>query len=163
SMEGSMTIRRICSLSSPIKFHQLTTLLCLLMALGVLAVAKAGQQAAVTLGVGSSIERELKGGEAHTFRVNLTSGQFFHVVIDQRGIDVAATLLAPDRQQITKVDGPNGAYGPEPVVVVAERAGDYLLEVSSSDKKAAPGRYEIRVIALRDATPADRNHVLAER
>src|SRR5215208_2011537 len=34
------------------------------------------------------IERELSGGESHSYLLTLAAGQFFHAVIDQRGIDV---------------------------------------------------------------------------
>lgn len=118
---------------------------------------------ATVLTTESPIERELKGGEAHSFRVNLTPGQFLQVIVEQKGIDVVVTLFGPDGKQITRMDSPNDNQGPEPIVVVAEHSGDYGLEVRSRNSKASTGRYEIRIVAQRAATPKDNEHVAAER
>jgi len=138
-------------------------LLCSLIAINVLSATQAPQKNVTTLEPGLPIERDLKGGEAHTFQVKLASGQFLHVVVDQRGVDVVVTLLRPGGEQVARADSPNGSYGPEPVVVAAAESGDYRLEVSSPNKNAPAGRYEIKILALREATPTDSNHVAAER
>jgi hypothetical protein len=39
------------------------------------------------------IERELKSGESHSYRVSLKTGQFLHLTIEQRGIDVVVGCL----------------------------------------------------------------------
>src|SRR5947207_375600 len=57
------------------------------------------------------IERGLAGGEAHSYSVALTAGQYLHVVVEQKGIDVVVTLSGPDAQKIAEVDSPNGAQG----------------------------------------------------
>jgi CHAT domain-containing protein/tetratricopeptide (TPR) repeat protein len=138
-------------------------ILCLLMMFGASSAAKAPQHDVTALEPGRAIERDLKGGEAHTFRVRLASGQFLHAVVMQKGIDVGVTVLRPDGQPLAKLDSPNSDSGPEPVVLVAEEPGDYRLEVSSPNPRAPAGRYEIRIINLREATPTDRNHVAAEQ
>jgi hypothetical protein len=98
---------------------------------------------------GAPIERELKGGEVHAYRLTLVVGQYLRVVVEQRGIDVVVTLAGPDGQKITEVDSPNGSQGPEPVSVVAEASGTYRLEVRSLEKTAAAGRYEVKIEELR--------------
>jgi CHAT domain-containing protein/tetratricopeptide (TPR) repeat protein len=105
---------------------------------------------------GKPIERELSGGAVHAYSIQLTEGQFLSVIVDQRGIDVAVTLLGPDGKQIEKVDSPNGANGPEPLSVLAKASGLYLIEVRSLDTKIRAGRYEVRIEALREATPEDK-------
>jgi len=104
---------------------------------------------------GKSIERELAGGDVHAYSINVTAGKFLGVIVDQRGIDVILALFAPDGKQLTEVDSPNGTQGPEPISVVAKASGLYRLEVRVPDKKAAAGRYEAKIEALRDATPED--------
>ena len=116
-----------------------------------------------SLEAGKLIEKTLAGGEAHNYRVTVAAGQYLHATIEQRGIDLIVTLFAPSGQKIIEVDSPNGDEGPEPVSLVAEIAGDYRIEVRSSDKQARPGRYEARIDALRVATEADRTRVTAER
>jgi CHAT domain-containing protein len=120
-------------------------------------------QEVTTLESGSPIVKSLKGGETHAYRVHLSAGWFLHVVVDQKGIDVVVTALAPDGHALTRVDSPNGMNGAEPLVMIADGMGDYRLEVSSPNKQAPAGRYDIRILALREARPADRDHVAAER
>ncbi|HEX8290126.1 MAG TPA: CHAT domain-containing tetratricopeptide repeat protein, partial [Pyrinomonadaceae bacterium] len=57
----------------------------------------------------------------------------------------------------------NGSYGPEPVSAVAEESGEYTIEVRSPDKKAAAGRFGLRLEALREPTPEDRSRAGAEQ
>jgi tetratricopeptide (TPR) repeat protein len=121
------------------------------------------QQDAATVGLGFSVERELKGGETNSFRIPMTSGQFLYVIVDQRGIDVAVTLVGPDGKPLAKADSPNSNHGPEPLVSIAEVSGDYRIEVSAPSKNAPIGRYEISIVALRETTATDREHVAAEK
>jgi CHAT domain-containing protein/tetratricopeptide (TPR) repeat protein len=109
------------------------------------------------------VERELKGGESHSYRVNLTSGQFLYALVEQKGVDVEVALFAPDGHQLAVADSPNDLWGPEPILLVAETPGDYRVEVRAPNSKAPAGRYEIKPITLREATPADKEHVAAER
>src|SRR5262245_22918424 len=53
-------------------------------------------------------EGQLAGGQTHDYHLNLAAGQFLHVVVDQRGIDVVVRLFAPDGKQLIEVDSPNG-------------------------------------------------------
>jgi len=111
----------------------------------------------------SPVERELKGGESHSYLVNLAAGQFLHALVEQKGVDLEVVLFAPDNQQLAVFDSPNDLWGPEPILVVAEAAGDYRVEVRAPSSTAPAGRYEIKPFVLREATPTDRQHVAAER
>ncbi|MBA2525376.1 MAG: CHAT domain-containing protein [Pyrinomonadaceae bacterium] len=121
------------------------------------------QQDSTLIELGTNIARELKGGEAHTFRLNLISGQFVRVVVNQKGIDVAVTLFGPDGKQIAYVDNPNGKWGAEPAIAIAEISAEHRLEVRSPNKDADAGSYEIKVVDLREATAKDKDFVAAER
>lgn len=116
-----------------------------------------------TLEAGNPIERELAGGEAHSYRVTLAAGQYLHVVVDQRGIDVVVALFSPDGEQVSEIDSPNGTAGPEPLGHVTEADGSYRLDVRSLVKEALSGRYQIRIEELRAATPHDKDRLKAER
>ena len=118
--------------------------------------------AILELKVGAPVERELKAGEAHSYIAKLASGQYLHVVVEQKGIDVVVRLFGPDGQKISEVDSPNGTQGPEPLSMIAEVAGDYRLEVRSLEEKAQPGRYEVNVQELRAATKKDRDRIAAQ-
>jgi CHAT domain-containing protein/predicted negative regulator of RcsB-dependent stress response len=112
---------------------------------------------------GATVERSLSGGQAHDYRVHLESGQFFHAVVEQHGIDVEVLFTGPDGKTIGHIDSPNSEWGPEPMVAVSEVAGDYRLRVSSGNPQSAPGKYILRVVTIRQATSQDRNNVTANR
>jgi CHAT domain-containing protein/Tfp pilus assembly protein PilF len=105
----------------------------------------------------------MAGGETHLYRVTLGVGQYLRVVVEQKGIDVAVTLISPGGARLLEVDSPNASYGAEPLSAVVEESGDYTLEVRSPDKRAPVGHYELRVEALREPTPSDRAQMSAER
>ena len=111
----------------------------------------------------SAVERDLKGGETHSYRVSLTSGEFFYALVEQKGIDVVVTLLGPEAEKLSVTDSPNDRWDSEPILIIATRTGDYRVDVSSPNSRVAQGRYEIRIIAQREASPADKGHVAAQR
>lgn len=115
------------------------------------------------LKLGEKIERELAGGQGHSYRVMMTAGQYMHVVVEQKGIDVAVRLFGPDGKQLFDVDSPNGTRGPEPVFIVADIAAVYRLDVEALDKKALSGRYEINVKELRESTAPDLDRMAEQK
>ena len=65
-----------------------------------------------------------------------------HVVVDQRGVDVMASLDAPDRTRIADVDSPDFSFGPELLSALAASTGEYWLSIPQEtvppDASAAP-------------------------
>ncbi len=113
------------------------------------------------LAPGKPIERELAGGESHSYQVKLAAGQFCDVVVDQRGIDVIVAFYGPDGQKLVQIDSPNDVNGPEPLSLVANASSNYRLEVRSPNRYATRGRYEIRIQQLRPSTPRDESRITA--
>jgi len=111
---------------------------------------------------GTSADRELLPGDAQAFTVTLREGDFLHLVVDQRGVDVVATLSDPAGRELLQVDTPNGSFGPESLFVVAGQSGQYRLAVRSLDARAS-GRYAVRIATLRRAGAADRERAAAAR
>jgi tetratricopeptide (TPR) repeat protein len=105
---------------------------------------------------GKRIKRELAGGQQHSYRVGLSSEQFLKLVVEQQGIDVVVQVLGPDGKQILEFDTENVIHGEESVLLVADAAGDYRLNVRTKQERAAAGGYEIRIEELRIATELDR-------
>jgi CHAT domain-containing protein len=120
------------------------------------------QQDAGNLPPLSAVERELKGGETHSYQVALVAGQFLYAQIEQQGIDLVVDLHDPSNQKIADADSPNDTWGAEPIVLVANSSGNYRVDIRSPNKTAVPGRYKIRIIASREATATDKAHVAAE-
>jgi CHAT domain-containing protein/Tfp pilus assembly protein PilF len=118
----------------------------------------------VFLELGKPIEREISGDENHQYQITLQAGQYLHVVVEQRGIDVMVTLFDPKGQQLSVSDSPNDFQGPEPVSVVADVSGNYRLEVRQLEQGTTnSGRYEVTVKELQTATEQHRRLVAAER
>jgi len=105
---------------------------------------------------GKAIERELAGGQSHSYQITLAAGQYLNLLIEQRGIDVVVKVFGLDGKQITEFDSEIRAQGQEIVSLVAEEAGSYRLNVVATQKDVPAGRYVIREIVLRDATEKDR-------
>ncbi|HZS07392.1 MAG TPA: CHAT domain-containing protein [Blastocatellia bacterium] len=112
---------------------------------------------------GKPVERELKGGESHAYRVTLGSAQFVRVVVDQRGIDVAIRFSGPDGKQLTEVNLSPNTRGTDPACWIAETAGDYQIEISAAGKEAPRGRYQLSLAELHPATGQDHSRVIAQR
>ncbi len=127
------------------------------------ALSQQQRESASTLNPGEVIEREMAGVAVHSYRVALKAGQFVHVAVEQKGIDVVLTLIDPNGAPLIEADSPNGAVGPESLSYIAERPGTYILKISSLEKEAPAGRYTVKLDELRAATPQDRTRLAAER
>ncbi len=139
----------------------------LLFSLSIALAVRAQNQAAPAeirqLELNKPIERELKGSEAHTYEITLAANQYLNVMVEQKGIDVVVQVIAPDGKPIMEVDSPNGDKGPEPVQFISVSAGRYKLKVSSLEKDAPAGHYEIHLKTLRVAYDEDRALLEKER
>lgn len=125
--------------------------------------AAQGESDVRLLELGKPIEREIAGGQSHLYQVSLAEGQYLSIVVDQRGVDLVATLAGPDGKKLIEVDSPNGTQGPEPLKWIVKAAGIYRMEVRSLEKDAKPGRYEAKIVELRAATDRDRDLVEADK
>jgi hypothetical protein len=57
-------------------------------------------QESVSLEPGKRVEREFSGGQSHSYKITAISDQYLHIVVEQRGIDVAVALFTPDGKKI---------------------------------------------------------------
>jgi CHAT domain-containing protein/Tfp pilus assembly protein PilF len=105
---------------------------------------------------GRPVERELAGGQSHSYQLTLAADQYVLVVVEQRGIAVVVQLLGPDNKQIMEFDSEARDYGQQFVSQVADVSGSYQLNLRANQEAAQAGRYEIRVAELRAATERDR-------
>ncbi|HKP80864.1 MAG TPA: CHAT domain-containing protein [Pyrinomonadaceae bacterium] len=153
---------RPSNLASKSFAHNLSIVVVVSLCLCKGAAATQGESTSSPLEPGKPIERSINAGEAHSYTLGLTSGQYAHIAVDQRGVDVVVSIFAPDGTRLVQVDMPNGNYGPEPVSLVAETTGAYRVEVLSTSPKM-PGRYEVRLEELRAATEPDRHRIAAQK
>jgi CHAT domain-containing protein/tetratricopeptide (TPR) repeat protein len=115
-----------------------------------------------TLEPGKPIERELLGGQSHAYQLVLAAGQYLHLLVEQRGIDVVIKVYGLGGSQLTEMNSLPEARGAESILFIAEAAGRYRVEVSATEKEALGGRYEIKIAESHAAIAADRERVAAE-
>src|SRR5262245_46766240 len=84
------------------------------------------------------IERELTGGQPHSYQMTLAAGQYIKLLIDQRGIDLAVRLFGPDGKLIIEFDSEKWMQGQEIVELAVEAPGIYRLGVGTRQKNVAP-------------------------
>src|SRR6266404_1522426 len=101
------------------------------------------QQTNQSLVPGATVEKNLSSGETESYAVLLGAGDFVSITIEQQGIDVALSVLAPDGHQVSQMDTPNGLWGKEKVAVLASLPGKYQIVVNSKDKGVAPGDFSL--------------------
>jgi len=150
-----IVITLLLALSAPVKLLPVTS------AQASASIARQGNDDEIV--VGKPVERELAGNAAHNYRLRVEAGQYLQLLVEQRGIDVVVSLFDADGKKLTEIDSPNGTQGPEPLAILVEQTGTYRLEVRSLEKDAPAGRYEVKIVAQRLATPQDKQQIAAER
>jgi tetratricopeptide (TPR) repeat protein len=114
------------------------------------------------LAPGQTVERELKGGEAHTYLISLRQGEFLRVLVEQKTVNLVVRLRSGAGAKLAEVDFTEEG-GQEPVSYEAAAGGEYILEVSPTDAKARAGRYGFNSSVRPRATEEDRARMAAER
>ena len=120
-----------------------------------------GEAAKRHLRLAEALEREIAPEEVHTYLVAAEEGQFLHAVVDQKGVDVVASLFDPAGERLVLMDRPNGSEGREPLMALVEVSGDYEVRVESAAEES--GGYSVWIEELQSATEGDRARALASR
>src|SRR5439155_16592895 len=94
---------------------------------------------------GVSLEGELEGSSAHSYRVKLAAGQFANIAVEQRNADLVVNIFGPDTKQISEVNSYSTPQRTEQVFLVAESAGEYRIELRQVGKKATTARYAVKL------------------
>lgn len=108
-------------------------------------------------------EHKLKGGEKHVYQLKPKANEYLKVVVEQKGIDVVVTLFAPDQTKLLEIDTQVGTQGSESVFFIADKAGDYRLEVAPVQSSAPEGKYEARIVEFHPATKDDFTRIAAQK
>jgi CHAT domain-containing protein/Tfp pilus assembly protein PilF len=112
---------------------------------------------------GQMIERPLKGGETHSFQVSLAAGQYLCVEVEQRGIDIELRIAGPTKQMLVATDALNSSQGPEIAAIETTETGLHRIDIVSPGTATSAGTYQVKILALRPTTEADRVWLTAQR
>ncbi len=111
---------------------------------------------------GQPVEREISGGQSHTYQVKLASGQFVRVVVEQKGIDVALTLTSPDGKQLIENDVTGIFSARAPLSYEATAAGTYQITIRANRAATQSGAYQVWLELKASASSPDRKRMAAE-
>ena len=111
---------------------------------------------------GAKLERRIAGGEVHTYRLALASGDFVRFFVEGRDCD--PLLLLIDSQGKIKVEASNAINfsNQKRLSFVCAQHGDYQLTVRPR-ANAGQGSYHLSVDEWRRAEPKDESAVAAEK
>ena len=114
------------------------------------------QGPATELTLNKQLIAETKGGETKAYMVSLPADHTARIEIVQDGIDV--NLQAYDLNGQPSIIGlsPSGLFGNDLILVTANQAGTYRVEVMTADPRAKPGRYSIVLKEIRPTVEEDR-------
>lgn len=113
---------------------------------------------------GRSVEREIAGGESHTYQITLASGQFMRVLVEQKGIDLTLALATSQGEagkataevNLNRVDLESLSYE-------ATVSGEYRFTVRALGTGTLKGTYQVTLEQRQAATTQDRQRITAER
>jgi len=104
----------------------------------------------------TAIERPIARGEEHLYQLTLARGEYVHVVVQQRGIDVVVQTRRGDGTAIADIQEEIRPQGQEDVELVADANGTYTLAVRRAIGPHDSGSYVIHIAGRRVATDGDR-------
>jgi erythromycin esterase len=79
-------------------------------------------------------------GETHRYTVSIDANQYAFFNLIQDGIDAMITMYDPDGKKLGQFDSPNFRNGDEPITLITDKKGNYVLEVTSIDEKGHQGK-----------------------
>jgi tetratricopeptide (TPR) repeat protein len=91
----------------------------------------------------------------HTYKIDLAANQFLEAIVEQRGINVAVGVIAPNGTMILDGDRDTEIPGSINVSVITDAAGRCLLRVKARASTTPSGSYSLRLVEMSAATNKD--------
>ncbi len=111
---------------------------------------------------GTSVEREIAGGQVHAYQINLAAGQFVRVLVEQKAIDLMLKLAPPDGKQLIEANF-TGVGSLESLSAEATSSGEHQLTISAIGPATMVGSYRVRLETKTAASAQDKQRLTAER
>jgi tetratricopeptide (TPR) repeat protein len=152
-------------LASPIQWSTIT-LLALLPPATIAQAAPAPSTSARRLGtlhLHRPVDRRLGEGQTDVYTVKASKGQFLHVVVEAKGVDLTVVLADPTGKDLLAADGtPSRLFGSTPASLITTAKGKYVIRVQKSARSSETGPYRIEVTELQQPTQQDYIRLQAE-
>lgn len=110
---------------------------------------------------GQPVEREIAGGESHTYQIQIAAGQFVRFRLDQRSLNSRLNLTAPDGKQLAEINLTD-AGEPESLAFEAKLTGIYELTVRGDGTAMMRGAYRLEATVQANATAQDLKYLAAQ-
>src|ERR1044071_915031 len=91
---------------------------------------------------GSPIERDIRAGESHAYRLTVDAGKFVYLTAAQLGIDLSIHLKGPDNKPLFTDRMEYGGY--EDLPWIAPTSGEVAIEIKAGSFSPV-GRYRLQV------------------
>ena len=101
----------------------------------------------------------LAPGDRHRYTLDLAAGVLVRLEVEQRGVDAVVSLVAPDGDEMLRVDSPIGSVGEESLLAATKSDGAHRLVVEGIGRSS--GSYAVVVVEMRTADALDRRRAAA--
>lgn len=114
------------------------------------------------LQAGRHQQQTLTPGQIHRFPIQIEPNQFVSFKVEQQGIDLQLSLLAPDGHQLVKIDRIVASRGEEYLVWISQSPGLFQLQIETVQSRGQDGAYGLVLAEQRPATSTDGDQVAAQ-
>jgi CHAT domain-containing protein len=111
------------------------------------------------LRLNAALQKDFRSGSVDVFTIRSGANYLVEVELEQKGVDVLLTAIAPSGRIVREIDSPTQWFGRETLVFAASEAGDYKIEVKAARTGNFAGSYEIRLNVLRPLQTSDKARV----
>lgn len=101
------------------------------------------------------VSRDFKNGAKHLFSVSAQENEIIEITCERRGVDIALAAFAPNGEKISVSNAPSGFAGFDRLFFVAEKTGEYRIELDSRRPGNIIGSYTILLKNERVAKETD--------
>lgn len=112
---------------------------------------------------GTTVDRELKGGDEHRYEVVLQMDEYVTFKIARQGITVSLGLRDPGGETLQQGALTAREYGVDELLLVSRKSGPHTLIVSPQFPNAPLGRYQVNIEQRRSATDLDQRRFTAQQ
>ena len=112
---------------------------------------------------GTTVDRELKGGDEHRYEIVLQIDEYVTFKIARQGIIVSLALRDPGGEMLHEGVVTAREYGVDEFLLVSRKSGPHTLIASTQFPNAPLGRYQVNIEERRGATDRDQRRFTAQQ